>query len=244
MVLALLVDLEQYCKRDLLEVILTLNISEELSFGTDDFSFPVVLIVNSTPQGFSANHNQAFTQSTGQLFCVLNPDIRLNANPFPALQANLLDSTVGVVSPLVMSPSGALEDSARRFPTPLKIICKLFSRCRGSDYCIENEPIRPDWVAGMFLLFPSAVFKELRGFDQRYFLYYEDVDICARLRLLGQEVVLCPQSRVIHHARRTSHRSLRYLRWHLASMMRFFFSPVYWRLQFRKCLGIHRRGKV
>jgi N-acetylglucosaminyl-diphospho-decaprenol L-rhamnosyltransferase len=59
------------------------------------------------------------------------------------------------------------------------------------------------------------------------------VDICARLRLLGYEVVVCPQSRVAHHAQRSSHRSFKYLRWHLKSMTRFFLSPVYWRVRSR-----------
>ena len=80
------------------------------------------------------------------------------------------------------------------------------------------------------MLFPSGIFERLGGFDERYFLYYEDVDICGRLRLQGHEVVLCPQAKVTHHAQRTSHRSVRYLRWHLTSMLRFFFSSVYRRL--------------
>jgi GT2 family glycosyltransferase len=61
--------------------------------------------------------------------------------------------------------------------------------------------------------------------------YYEDVDICARLRLLGYEVVVCPQAQVYHHAQRSSHHNFRYFRWHLKGMTRFFFSPVYRRLR-------------
>ena len=230
MVLALLADLDRCCKTDLLEVILTLNLSEQLPFSTDDFSFPVVLLANSAPKGFATNHNQAFAKSTGQFFCVMNPDIQLIDDPFRALLTCLDDVGVGVAAPLVLREDGAIEDSARRFPTPLTILCKAVGKCKDSDYLIEEKPIQPDWAAGMFLLFPRAVFERLGGFDQRYFLYYEDVDICARLRLLGYAVVLCPQAKVIHHAQRTSHRSVRYLRWHLTSMLRFFLSPVYWRL--------------
>lgn len=86
------------------------------------------------------------------------------------------------------------------------------------------------------MLFPRHIFERLNGFDQSYFLYYEDVDLCARMRLLGYEVVLCPDAKVIHHAHRSSHRNFRFLLWHLSSMMRFFFSPVYWRVQCRKWL--------
>ena len=236
LVAELLDDLDKHCRDSRFELILTLNTDENLSFGLDEFSYPIKLVRNVAPMGFGANHNQAFAYATGRYFCVMNPDIRLDNNPFNALLACLEGPTVGVAAPLVLNAGGGIEDSARRFPTPLKIICKLFGWCQGNDYCIGNEPVQPDWVAGMFLLFPRIVFEKLGGFDRRYFLYYEDVDICARLRLLGKEIVLCPQARVIHHAQRSSHRNVRYLRLHFSSMMRFFLSPVYWRLKFRRCV--------
>jgi GT2 family glycosyltransferase len=83
----------------------------------------------------------------------------------------------------------------------------------------------------MFMLFPCHVFQDLKGFDERYFLYYEDVDICARMSLAGVRVALCPDIRVFHHAQRSSHRNMKYLKWHLASMLRFFTSPVYRQLK-------------
>lgn len=234
MVMELLTDLERFCKRYSLEVMLTLNLPEALSISASDFSFSLILHVNQVPKGFAANHNHAFGRSTGQFFCVMNPDIRLNDDPFPALLVCLEDATVGVAAPWVLKQNGASEDSARRFPTPFTIILKLFGKRQNNDYAIKGESIRPDWAAGMFLLFPRAIFNALGGFDQRYFLYYEDVDICLRLRLLGYAVVVTPQAKVIHHAQRTSHRSPKYLRWHLASMMRFFCSTVYRQLQRRK----------
>jgi len=233
----LLVDLELCCKDSNFELILTLNVDEVLPLALDGFSYPIRLIRNAVSMGFSANHNQAFRHATGQLFCVLNPDIRLNGNPFTALLACLVDSSVGVVAPLVLGGSGEVEDSARCFPTPLKIFCKAFGWCRGPDYVIKDIPIYPDWVGGMFLLFPRDVFGGLRGFDEGYFLYYEDVDICGRLRLLGYKVVLCPKASVTHHAQRTSHRRFKYFGCHLKSMARFFLSPVYWRLRFRSWVG-------
>lgn len=232
----LLLDIDQHCKKSALELILTLNLDEILPFAVDGFSFPIKVIRNATPMGFAANHNQAFAYATGQFFCVLNPDVGFSSDPFPPLLECLKDISVGVAAPVVLGEGGEIEDSARHFPTPLKIICKAFGKCKGSDYAIGDVPVHPDWAGGMFLLFPRAVFEKLAGFDQRYFLYYEDVDICARLRLLEYEVVLCPQSSVIHHAQRSSHRSFRYFRWHLTSMMRFFFSPVFWRVQCRKWL--------
>lgn len=236
LVLSLLDDLREHCSGMSMEVILTVNIEEALQFDTNNYGFPILIIRNPVPKGFGENHNAAFTLAKGQFFCVLNPDIRLNNNPFEKLLASLEDQSVGVVAPLVLGESGEIEDSARHFPTPFRILCKFFGGCKGGDYVIGEETVHPDWVGGMFMLFSRDTFKRLGGFDQRYFLYYEDVDICARLRSLDYEVVLCPAARVIHHAHRSSHRNLRYLRWHLRSMLRFFISPVYWQLQRRKWL--------
>ena len=228
----LLHDIAQHCQALSVEIILTLNLKEEIPFSLQTFPFPINIIRNPMPQGFGANQNQAFRRATGQFFCVLNPDIRFNDDPFPALLDCLQDAAVGVVSPLVLNELGVLEDCARRFPTPLKILCKAFGRCKGSDYVVTDKPIFPDWVGGMFMVFPCEIFKCLNGFDERFFLYYEDVDLCARLRLQGHEVVMCTNAKVVHHAHRSSHQNYEYMTWHITSMMRFFCSVVFLKVFF------------
>lgn len=204
-----------------IEVILTLNVPEALPFAPGDFAFPVRLIANGKPKGFGANHNQAFSVSSGEYFAILNPDIRLHGDPLPAL-AGVLGGDVGLAAPAVRNAANEAEDSARKFPTPLGILCKLVTRKRKIDYPTDAPVIFPDWVAGMFMLLPRRVFAGLNGFDEGYFLYYEDVDLCARLRQAGLRACQVTQCVVTHDARRASHRSLRYLRWHVASMLRFF----------------------
>jgi len=217
----LLQDIETHCQGFALELILTLNIPETVHLDFKHYSYPVRVISNTVPKGFGANHNQAFQFAQSLYFCILNPDIRLHDNPFPELVAQLEDSGIGVVAPLVLSPQGVIEDSARCFPTLKKIAAKLIRRKRSSDYVLNFRPVDVDWVAGMFMVFPHAVFDQVKGFNERYFLYYEDVDICARLHLAGLRVVVCPGSKVVHDAQRTSHRNFKYLRWHLRSMLRF-----------------------
>jgi len=233
---SLLHDINEHCLTTQIEVLLTLNLAETLPFKVDDFSFSIIVIRNPAPLGFAANHNQAFAKASGQFFCVVNPDIRLNENIFPALLDCLQDTSVGVAAPLVVGERGEIEDSARRFPTPFKILCKVLGGCRGSDYVVKNEIIFPDWVGGMFMLFRRETFAQLGGFDQRYFLYYEDVDLCARLNLHGYKVALCPTAKVVHYAQRSSHRKLKYLKWHLTSMMRFFCSPPFLKICWRRLM--------
>lgn len=204
------------------ECILTLNIPETLPFDPNHVGFPLRIIENPTARGYGANQNAAFHVCRGPVFCVLNPDIRIARDPFPALLDCLRDPTVGVAAPLIMSPRGTVEDSARRFPTPLSILAKAAFRRTSVDYAIGNDLVYPDWVAGMFMLFPREIFASLGGFNERYFLYYEDVELCARISLAGRRAVLCPTASVVHDARRQSLKTMRYARWHLCSMMRYF----------------------
>ena len=229
----LMQDIQEYCTHLKIEFILTLNLDESLPFHVSDFFYPIKVIRNLAPKGFGANHNHAFGKASGQYFCVINPDIRFDSDPFSALLASLNNPAVGVIAPLVVGPKGDVEDSARRFPTPWIILSKVFGQRKQVDYSLNDQLITPDWVGGMFMLFPRQVFQQLHGFDERYFLYYEDVDLCGRLQLAGYRVAVCPGIKVVHHAQRSSHRSLKFLRWHMASMLRFFLSPVYRQLSHR-----------
>lgn len=226
LILNLLQDLKM-CKDIVAEVLLTLNLDEPFPSEFNSLPFPVIVIKNRYPKGFGANHNQAFSQSSGAFFCVMNPDIRFEQCPMSALKNCLDETRAGVVAPVVMNALGEPDDSARKFPTPGKIFRKLLSSPVRPDYKINAGPYQVDWLAGMFLLFPRHVFQQLNGFDEGYFLYYEDVDLCARAKLEGLTVMVCGDVRVVHHAQRTSHRQLRYMNWHLRSMVRFFLSPVY-----------------
>jgi GT2 family glycosyltransferase len=203
------------------EVIVTINLPEDYSALRWDHKNPYQVIVNPRPKGLSSNQNSAFQRSKGAFFCSLNPDVRLVGDPFPALLDCLSDRSIGVIAPSVTDAGGVLQESARAFPTPLSILLKAFGNTPGP--LRTSDPIAyPDWVAGMFMLFPRAAFEAVQGFDERYFLYYEDVDICARMRNAGYRVAYLPSTSVIHQARFASHRQWRYLRWHLGSMARFF----------------------
>lgn len=210
-------------------VIVTVNVPEMPPVRAGDFPFPVEILHNDAPRGFGANHNAAFKHCRDSYFCILNPDVTFPDDPFPPLLAALAsDPRLGLVAPLILDPGGAVEPSSRRFPTPAFILRKaLLGPAPTPDYPIGREPVSPDWVAGMFMLLPAKVFAAVGGFDERYFMYYEDVDLCARVREAGFDVRLEPAARAVHAARRDSHRRPRYLAWHLRSMLRFWMSGAY-----------------
>lgn len=217
----LLNDLMRHCEQNI-RIILTLNLSETLSFMTDDYPFPIRIINNQYPKGFGANHNQAFKCCDTPYFCVLNPDIRLREDPFKRLLTELEEHSAVLIAPKVINSLGSIEDSVRTFPTPLSILKKLLVKKFSADYATDKIIVNPDWVGGMFMLFRTDAFRQIGGFDERYFLYYEDVDICRTLHQNGENIIYTPNTAVIHEARRTSHKSVRYLLLHLSSMLRFF----------------------
>lgn len=237
----LLADLARLGRTDL-DVILTLNLPEALPDGFDALPFGVTLIRNAQPKGFAANHNAAFAVSRGEYFVLLNPDIRLRDDPFDVLLSLFAAAPDSICAPQVVNDAGEIEDSARKFPTPFlllkKVAAKLFGFSLARDVvAVQDEVLRPDWVAGMFVMLPRAVYEKLRGLNERYHLYYEDVDLCARARLAGYPILVSRRASVIHQAQRDSHRKPRYLWWHLRSACRFFCSAPYLTIQMRRLAG-------
>jgi hypothetical protein len=124
---------------------------------------------------------------------------------------------------MVIDKNGTIENSFRKFPNPYSIIIKLFNK-KKLDYPSTIKISEPDWVAGMFMLFRASIYKKIGGFNERYFLYYEDVEICARLRLKEYKVIYVPKSCVIHIGQYDSRKNLKHFSYHLKSMLRYFFT--------------------
>lgn len=220
MISALLSDMAR-CP-SVFEVLVTQNIPEPEIACPESLRSRLRLIRNDHPKGFAANHNQAFRQCMTSLFAVLNPDIRLGQDPFPLLTDIFMESRCALAAPVVCNQEGAIEDSTRYFPTPVRLFAKLLKSDDGRYPLKGKAPAFVEWTAGMFMLFRADAFRDVGGFDEDFFLYYEDVDICVRLWKAGRSVVLHPGVSVVHVAQRTSRRHLRYMLWHFSSMARYF----------------------
>ena len=238
-VAALLEDLALPGNCEGIRVVLRLNKPEEMDGLQRSWPFPLEIVRNDRVQGFSANHNATFRQFgetvAHRFFCVLNPDIRLQAGTMTAL-LDCCESNPGaaLIAPQVCAPDGRVEANARQLPAPGEILRKGVMRFLGKE--VRDEPTNTwDWFAGMFMLFDAAAFRAVGGFDERYFLYYEDVDICCRLRLAGLDLRNCPTVTVVHDAQRGSHRNVGLFLRHVSSVVRFFRSPVY-----RQCRRLAR----
>jgi len=206
--------------REVTKIIITLNTSEDIP---EILSDKVVLLKNQIAKGFGENHNRAFNLSNNNFYCVINPDIKLSSNPFIELLNVLKDQNIGLVAPLVVNSRGIPEDSMRRTLTPWSMLKRIFG-LNSDAYNLLNKDlyIMPDWIAGMFMLFRSETYLNVGGFDERYFMYCEDVDICDRIWRSGYKVLGCLSVVVTHNAQRASHRDIKHFIWHVRSLLRYF----------------------
>ena len=223
--LRMLEDILRLSPPDVAEIIYTANIPERDLPALNMGHIRLVVIRNETPKGFGSNHNTAFSHCRTPYFCVMNPDLRFDADPFPALLKDLTGTPKrGLVAPRIYSPEGELANTARKLYTPRELIRQKLHPVNHGDH--------PDWLAGMFLLFNSRAYNEIRGFDEGYFLYIEDVDICSLAQVAD--------TRVVHDARKQSHRSLRFTRWHIGGMLRYWTRTCFWRYGWR----LWREGRL
>ena len=125
--------------------------------------------------------------------------------------------------PALVLPDGTLQDSARWVPTPLDLVVRRISRNDRGAVRVTN-PVDVDWVTGACLVIRRCAFDQIGGFDERYFLYFEDVDLCVRLRAAGFRVRYDPTVRLRHDYRAASRASARTpeTRHHIRSALRFF----------------------
>ena len=184
-------------------------------------TFPqATLIRNATNVGFGRAVNQAVASSQAPLLLLLNPDCRLAVGATATLRAVLdADPACAVVGPRILDPDGAVQGSARGDPdmltglfgrtTMIRKMLPFLPIARRNvvvDDAIRSgkESIVVDWLSGACMLARRDVLMAARGFDERFFLYWEDADLCRRLRARGHHVRFVPGATAIHRVGQSS----------------------------------------
>jgi hypothetical protein len=188
---------------------------------------PVKFVANDEAQGLARNWNTTFALSSGEYFCLLNPDLVFVEPVFPSLIEDIRRGVADIVAPTVYDASGRLQASARELPSAWSLLMRRLTPDYAELENLELLPSEPDWIAGMFLLMRSEVYQNLGGMNERYYLYFEDVDFCTRARLAGCQLSVNKRVKVVHDAQRSSRRRPKYLARHVVSAIRFLSSPVY-----------------
>lgn len=212
-------------------LLLTLNLAGEQVDVSHCRQLKVKVLRNPAPKGFGANHNAAFTQCTTPWFVVMNPDLSMtHGDVFSVLLEHARQGHHQAIAPLILNSSGGQEDSVRANLTPASLFRRqAMGRRRTAVASGPSGPGRPFyWLAGMFLMIDSIAYRSLGGFDERFFLYCEDYDLCARLYVGGHSYLSDASCAVVHDAQRDSHRSWRHLRWHLGGLLKVWLSRPFW----------------
>jgi N-acetylglucosaminyl-diphospho-decaprenol L-rhamnosyltransferase len=194
-----------------LQVIVVDNASDDGSAELVEHEFPWMRVLrNETNVGFGAAHNQALRQADARHFLVLNSDAAPRPGALPTLVAYLdANPGVAVVGPTLRYPDGTVQPSRRRFPT---VPTLFFESTQLQRVWPDNAILRRyyvadrhddteqdvDWLVGACLCVRARAAAEVGLFDERFFMYSEEIDWCRRFRQAGWRVVYLPSAEVMH----------------------------------------------
>lgn len=200
---------ESLCREGVDEVIVVDNASVDGSTDSLSGRQQVTLLRSDTNRGYGAGANRGVSASRHDIVLVCNPDLALGHGAVAAMSRALEgDARLAVVGPRIEEPGGALYPSARTFPSLVDAAGHAFlgwlapqnrwsRRYKMLDWDHAGAR-RVDWVSGACLLVRRRAFSSLGGFDESYFMYMEDVDLCWRARRAGWDVGYEPAAVVSH----------------------------------------------
>jgi hypothetical protein len=169
------------------------------------------LIDNSKNVGFARANNQGAKTANGDFLLFINPDTIMTEGAIESMLDYIRsDSSIGIIGPKVLNLDQTIQYSCRKFPTiwaglfnRYSLMTRLFPNNRYSrDYLMldyDHNTIRSvDWVSGCCMMTPVSIFKKTNGFDENYFLFIEDVDLCQAIKKIGLRVVYFSNSKIFH----------------------------------------------
>lgn len=175
--------------------------------------------------GFGAAHNKVLEQIDSNYHFVINPDITINSDVFADIVDFMEENPETVmVSPDVLNTDGTTQYLPKSVPTFKRLFLGRLSKKIRSEYVWKdkdiNTPCEIDFCSGCFFCIKTECFKQLAGFDDRYFMYLEDADLTLRAKKLGKTYFL-PDVKVTHLWERGSHKSLKLLTIHIVSCIKY-----------------------
>jgi GT2 family glycosyltransferase len=179
-----------------LEIIVVDNVSQDGSVDAIRRAFPDVRVINRTERaGYGANHNAALAVASGRHALLLNDDARVGRGAIDLLCAALdADPRVAVAAPSVRTSAGAGEPTL--WPRPSLRLDVLGALRREAPPVAHGDEI--GWVTGCALMVSTDAVRAVRGFDEAFFMYSEEIDLCTRLVDAGHRIASVPDAVVIH----------------------------------------------
>lgn len=186
--------------------------------------------------GYGAAHNIAIRKAIGtgaKYHVLLNPDIRFDRETIEKL-AGYADQNpdAGQIMPKIVYPNGKIQYLCKLLPAPMDLIgrrflpCKSYVEKRNSRFEMHStsydKTIEVPFLSGCFMFLRVDALRQVGGFDDRFFMYCEDIDLCRRIGMAGYRTIYLPEATAVHAHRKESFKSKTMLRAHVRSAIRYF----------------------
>jgi GT2 family glycosyltransferase len=181
---------------------------------------PMVKLIRNENNGFSKGNNIGFKQTVGKDILILNPDTGVQPDTIQKCMDYLhAHPDIGALGCKLIKADGTLDPACRRsFPNLLNSfsrfigLAKLFPKNKklssyNLGYTSENEIMDVDALSGAFMLIPRTVFEKVHCFDEDYFMYGEDLDLCWNIKHAGYHVVYYPETFTYHYKGQSSRKT-------------------------------------
>lgn len=199
----------------------------------EDLVHPKIEIIRLLQnRGFGSGHNTVFQRFVHdcEYILICNPDISFSFGQVDKLYSWSQGRCIGLVIPKVIYPDGSLQHGCKLLPTPWQLFLRRFgasfSRRMNQNYELHisdyDRPFFAPSLSGCFMLISSKALNATGGFDERFFLYLEDVDLSRRVCSADFPVEYCPSSTVVHESQRRSYRDVKFLLYHITSAVQYF----------------------
>lgn len=195
----------------------------------------IVYVAVDQNVGFGSAHNKIINilKENSNYHLILNPDVSFKKDVIPSLIGKLNENkNIAMIAPKVLFPNGKHQYSCRRYPTPSELLARRFpflkhffkKRILIGEYRDKNleEPFFAEYLTGCFQLYKTKDFLSVNGFDERYFLYMEDIDICKKLDYLDKKKLYYPNEEIIHVLKQGSAKNPKLFFIHTASAIKYF----------------------
>lgn len=181
--------------------------------------------------GFGSGHNIVLKKikNKSNFHLVLNPDVSFEGDIIIALIQQLANrKEIAMIAPKVLFPNGKHQYTARKYPSFLDLIMRRLklnvAKIKDHEYRNKDlsKPLLVAYLTGCFQLYKTADFVAINGFDERYFLYMEDVDICKKIDVLGKQKMYYPKVSITHVLKQGSSKHLKLFYYHLSSAIKYY----------------------
>ncbi len=194
----------------------------------------IIYIWNADNIGFGAGHNCAlklFGELNSKYHVILNPDIYFDYDIFPDL-LKYFTPDVGIMTPKILYSNHELQFNCRLIPSAKTLILRRipffkkfiesYKRKEELRFTNYDNIMEVPFIIGCFMIFDTSLFKKIGGFDERFFMYLEDVDICRRVLVANKKILFVPFSTVYHGYAKGSQKDLKLLFIHIVSKIKYF----------------------